>query len=292
MNNASLQNAVSGLLGSVVTAATRALNSTSWIDADSRRLATLKLKHMKGFLWPTGRFLNHTVVDKIYSSVSQKPEVFMYYLFKAKEVVRRESYSNQNWRLPGLPVSSGVSYRYLFNSISVGMEALMSPSYYHDGSPAINYGGLGYAFALEYVKAFSGKGVQLDPVGRFTRWWTPQYEDRYRRHEKCGKWDSIFPEVPAMEVAFRAYRESFDGEAEGLDLSEKYTGDQVFFMSMCLESCKRDGESIVSHGCNKAVSNSREFAKAFKCAKGSNMNPATKCSFFGEAGAESSDHEL
>ncbi|CAN7947450.1 unnamed protein product [Ixodes pacificus] len=288
----SQQRIINGILDNIGVAATEALNTATWIDADSRRLAKLKLRHMKRFLWPDASFPNSTDVDRIYSALSDKKEPFVYYLLKTREVIRRESYTVQNWRLPGIPVPAGMAYQHIFNSISVGVEMLEYPLYYHDGSPAINYGGLGHSFALRLVEAFSGKGVQFSPRGVLTSWWTPQYKDRYNRREKCGKWSSVFPEVPAMEVAFRAFKESAKEEDEGLDLSEKYTGDQVFFMSLCRAYCERQGDLIVSPRCNKAVSNSREFAKAFKCAKGTNMNPASKCSFFGEGGAPPSDPEL
>ncbi|KAH8026272.1 hypothetical protein HPB51_017810 [Rhipicephalus microplus] len=58
---------------------------------------------------------------------------------------------------------------------------------------------------------------------------------------------------------------------------EQFTGEQVFFMTMCLSLCQEDGPLRSSPPCNAAVRNFAPFATAFNCSRRSAMNPAKKC---------------
>ncbi|KAH7941352.1 hypothetical protein HPB49_012521 [Dermacentor silvarum] len=65
---------------------------------------------------------------------------------------------------------------------------------------------------------------------------------------------------------------------EGL---EDLTEEKVFFITACLSSCAvTPADNLFGGDCNKAVMNFAPFAKAFGCPVGSNMNPATKCTFY------------
>ncbi|KAH7941316.1 hypothetical protein HPB49_012173 [Dermacentor silvarum] len=59
------------------------------------------------------------------------------------------------------------------------------------------------------------------------------------------------------------------------------TEEKVFFITACLPSCAvTPADNLYGGDCNKAVMNFAPFAEAFGCPVGSNMNPATKCTFY------------
>ncbi|KAL1476812.1 hypothetical protein MTO96_036224 [Rhipicephalus appendiculatus] len=96
--------------------------------------------------------------------------------------------------------------------------------------------------------------------------------------------NSIFPEIPALEMAYMAYQRSVrDGsESRPQGIPGGISGDKVFFMTLCYMMCTLPG-AVGPHtaDCNKAVRNSQAFARAFQCPPGSQMNPREKCAFFG-----------
>ncbi|KAH7942321.1 hypothetical protein HPB49_022887 [Dermacentor silvarum] len=87
---------------------------------------------------------------------------------------------------------------------------------------------------------------------------------------------SIFPEVPAMEVAYEAFKRSV--EENGTQLSKRRG---CFSSPPALPpAALTPADNLYGGDCNKAVMNFAPFAKAFGCPAGSKMNPATKCSFY------------
>ncbi|XP_072143042.1 endothelin-converting enzyme 1-like [Dermacentor andersoni] len=98
-----------------------------------------------------------------------------------------------------------------------------------------------------------------------------------------GKIASVFPEIPAVEVAYAAYRHSLidGGDEVPRGIPGGLSGDQVFFMTLCYMTCTLPGAvGPQTVDCNKAVRSSESFARAFRCPLGSPMNPRRRCTFF------------
>ncbi|KAH9378053.1 hypothetical protein HPB48_010605 [Haemaphysalis longicornis] len=115
--------------------------------------------------------------------------------------------------------------------------------------------------------------------------------ETYKSRDSCLDYDqgqsqaenrSLFPEIPALEVAYAAYLDAVrnsGGVPQGI--APGLSGEQVFFSTLCYMTCSlTDDHGFGQADCNKAVRNFPAFAQAFQCPSGSAMNPERKCSFF------------
>lgn len=93
--------------------------------------------------------------------------------------------------------------------------------------------------------------------------------------------EDLFPDVPAVEVAFAAFLDGFSTDSKVLRLSRRFSEPQVFFLTLCHLTCACSRhDNLYGADCNRVVRNFQPFADAFRCAPGSKMNPTDKCRFF------------
>ncbi|XP_054923163.1 endothelin-converting enzyme 1-like [Dermacentor andersoni] len=164
-------------------------------------------------------------------------------------------------------------------------------------------GGLGFSMALNLVASVDRHGLRWHPNGTFGHFFLSSSSAKaFKDSDGClealeghaasggdstqsttGARASIFPEIPALEVAYAAYRGAVSGRGdEALQgIVGGFSGDQVFFMTLCYMTCTRP-DAVGPHtvDCNKAVRSSEAFARAFHCPPESQMNPKVKCKFF------------
>ncbi|XP_050052485.3 uncharacterized protein [Dermacentor andersoni] len=163
------------------------------------------------------------------------------------------------------------------------------------GTKAMFYGGLGYQFTRQLVKAVDASGIKVDVNGSIVHSLlsaetSGEFEERVRcrahiasRDQNDGTFSDSesgpFPEVPAIEVAHAAWLAS--REPRDLRLSRRWSEAQLFFITACYAMCAHDWHGKFHAGqCNKAVQNFAPFAEAFNCSLGARMNPENKCTFF------------
>ncbi|KAH7948144.1 hypothetical protein HPB52_018770 [Rhipicephalus sanguineus] len=189
-------------------------------------------------------------------------------------------------------------YVYPVNSVLVAMNALEPPLYYMQAIASIDYGGLGSYLAREVSRSFDPRGVNGEyEYGSDTLWWGAMNRtSEYKGKSDCewngaakttgrnGKAVDLFPSLPALEIAFAAYKEAVSEQAIGaadvkLRALNQYTGDQLFFMTYCHVMCSARGHGNAEI-CDTSLRNFRPFAETYRCPIGSPMNPAQKCSFF------------
>ncbi|XP_054926337.1 uncharacterized protein [Dermacentor andersoni] len=175
-------------------------------------------------------------------------------------------------------------YNHALLKMAIAAASLNEPFFYHNGIAAMLYGGLGFLYARCLLCALDAVAQIADAAGRNTP--VAGGSDHLEKALHCQRQEvdqeTLYPFLPALEVAHAAYIKALNGrEDTRLKGMEQYSGEQVFFLTMCHTLCEVDGRgSAWSPACNAAAREFKPFAKAFRCAGGSPMNPKKKCNFF------------
>ncbi|XP_049514227.1 endothelin-converting enzyme 1-like [Dermacentor silvarum] len=165
-----------------------------------------------------------------------------------------------------------------------------------DGTSAINYGGLGFLYALQVARAINTLTLLLDGDHTPSAWVPPANATDGSGAPGQVLWKlggcassnasahvtSLYPALPALEIAHSAYKR-FRNVTEDVPLRglEAYSAEQVFFLTACHVTCWSTSTGHrMSPECTNAMSNFAPFAEAFGCPAGSPMNPHERCQFF------------
>ncbi|XP_075539987.1 endothelin-converting enzyme 1-like [Dermacentor variabilis] len=290
----------------LVATAIALVNTTDWLDAENRQLAAVKLASTRLQLWPPEHFLENEALDRMYATFPSAGLPFAGYWIQSSRSAANTYHTSANIDVLSYAVNYELPYL-LYDAASgavrVAVGAVTPPLYYADGTKAMFYGGLGFSMAVNLVASMDKQGLQWHPNGTFgDSFLSPAASRAFEDRDGClataeeapvvdsptyptrpGSRTSVFPEIPALEVAYAAYRRSVsetdDDSPQGI--SRNLSGDQAFFMTLCYMTCSLPGAvGQYTVDCNKAVSNSEAFARAFQCPYGSKMNPKKKCTFF------------
>ncbi|KAK8767666.1 hypothetical protein V5799_005555 [Amblyomma americanum] len=275
---------ISELTGTIHLKAVQLIRDANWLEWRSKSMAIAKLEGLQTVLWPRHEFLTEDSLSDIYRSFPDNASSFSDYWLRTRQALR--NYTAQNPQLTSelLGAPGGydqiISYVHVLNTEFVSMAALASPLFYESGTQAMLYGGLGYQYARQLVRALDSTGVTVDAYGSIVpQWLSGSSAADYWKRVKClGAVDEdIFPDLPALELAYLAYISAT--QMQGPKLFPSKTEEQVFFMTACLGMCKHQrGRSEKS--CNKALVAFRPFAEAFQCDSSSEMRFPEKCPFF------------
>ncbi|KAL1441019.1 hypothetical protein MTO96_008941 [Rhipicephalus appendiculatus] len=243
----------------IVEVASNKTSASEWLGTKIKNMAVEKLSNVRTVLWPSEKFLAEDVLENVYKSFPDHASSFTKFWIETRrsqrqlfgsEAAAEELALGDNAKLPY------VNYVDLLNRLSLSLGALAPPLYYADGTNAMLHGGVLYMYARALLGAIDNKGITINSQGEIMTSW-----------------------VPAMEVAYEAFKLHFD--ENDIQLSEELTEEKVFFITACLSTCATTpADNLYGGDCNKAVMNFAPFAKAFGCRVGSKMNPATKCPFY------------
>ncbi|KAH6934409.1 hypothetical protein HPB50_024169 [Hyalomma asiaticum] len=314
--NATNRSKLDNFLGGLVWTLRESLAKLSWIDQESMREATLKLSNLKFEALPGGAFFSeHGVADlfrEFDAAVGNVSEAasFMRYFMRFSQTLRGYLGSDRCERVYRRRFAKSdtkpAEYFYYTNSIRVSLASIEPPLYSTDGTLAMNYAGLGSYVARELSRALDDVGTLVDFQGLTRTWWGPTKSKEYRDKLAC-EFDTpspddrgvgntsagedvdhrlgLFPHVPALETAYRAYKRAVAADVINrvdvlqLPYLEDYTDDQVFFLTYCHALGAPAGDRYARKLCNVPLRNFRPFAEAFRCIDGSPMSPKKKCTF-------------
>ncbi|KAH7982660.1 hypothetical protein HPB52_006470 [Rhipicephalus sanguineus] len=282
------RNGIDTLLASVAQSAVDKISSVAWADEASKQALVDHVRNVTVELWPGSEFLSDKSIDKFEQLLfADENDLFAQQWIWAMKTWRRlqdgPAYNDtvespRNYALPYF------KYTHVLNSVSISLAAFSRPWYYADGTKVMAYGTVGFSFARELARSFDPFTVPVDLFGR-TALFQPAtaWTAGSRRRASCLSpfHSTPFPEIPALEFTYQAYKDSVastnDSERR---VSSSISDEQLFFLSACFTMCNLP-ETMDSYRlrCNKAVSNFAPFAHAFGCQDGARMSPPIKCSY-------------
>nr|XP_054922566.1 endothelin-converting enzyme 1-like [Dermacentor andersoni] len=277
-------------LTSLIYAASSKINSSGWLDEESKARAARKIDSVLTFLWPAKQWIRNEFLSSLYNDYPSEEETFGDYWIKARFAVAKHDRTAEfeaTLNLPSNIPPPSFGYDYITNSIALPIGIVDRPLYYGDGNKAMFYGGLGFLIALQIASALDSVGITWDAEERSVASIIASDASMKAFEVKDGcvedeGIESIFPEVPALEIAYAAFQRAVRNDKDGAPAAlPGLSPDKVFFMTLCYMACTRlDAKHAFGVDCHKVVRNSPAFQAAFSCPSGSKMNPTRKCTFF------------
>ncbi|XP_075740857.1 endothelin-converting enzyme 1 [Rhipicephalus microplus] len=295
----SLRLNISSQLAIVQQVAGALVGALPWLDNATKVASGKKIARAETLLWPPNDFVTDDVLSVMYSGfpedVLSADETFADLWLQSRQalsdLVTDRSYEATaidmlaNTRLPL------AQYDYVRNTVRISVQALSAPLYYPQGTNAMFYGGLGFVYARELVKSLDGEGVTFDADGNVGLDWSSdvwkitmvertfclaaQSGSAEKRAPKA-KHNRLFPDIPALEVAYAALQWALALDPHPTRVLEQYTEQQLFFITLCYLMCGAAHPG--ARNCNNALRHFPPFAQHFDCAQGSGMKAAKPCS--------------
>jgi putative endopeptidase len=213
------------------------------------------------------------------------------------------------------PPTVNAYYDPSMNDINFPAGILQPPFFDFTVDPAINFGGIGVVIGHEMTHGFDDEGSQFDGKGNLREWQTPEDRKAFTERTDCVANEySGFEAAPAkgdtaaqklngrltlgentadnggLRIAYMALLDTL--VAQGKDINEKidgYTEAQRYFLGFAQVWCENQTEQSARQSAltdphspgrwrvNGTVRNFDQFGKAFGCAKGQPMVPASAC---------------
>ncbi|KAI6243400.1 Neprilysin-1 [Aphelenchoides fujianensis] len=282
-----------------------------WMGSKSRDYAVRKVKKMKKIIGIVDAAKDEKKLDKRYEGI--KFGASDSYLQMAVAVAKYGAQQElQQLINPALVTqsesmrSTDVNAMHIWEENLIFMSAALLQSPFFDPAQpaAVNYGSIGFIIGHEMTVS-----SQYDENGTAKDWWDGSTKKKFDDKAKCfidmyGR--QVEPKtrkkvdgqltIPeningGVRAAYKAYLRHLKGKRERhVKGYSKYTNAQSFFISYGTSFCnnfskeqleerlKTDTHSPMRMRVNVVLSNYPEFAKAFKCRKGTKMNPRKQCS--------------
>ncbi|XP_070388008.1 neprilysin-1-like isoform X1 [Dermacentor albipictus] len=283
------------------------LKSATWIDDSTRALLMRKLVNVHAMVGYTEWLLNATNIYNFYK-MDKAPqnngpflERLVYHRVQKYNQQARELFSPRKPEIWEDINAETVNAAYHIRDINVKVYAgmLLEPFSYLEVPIYVNFGTVGFVAGHEIIHAFDDRGITIDEHGidfdkdQWSQGTKQEFNQRmqslidfyaktfqvngsHTRNENLA-------DTSAARFSFKSYRrEQGQTKAPALPGFEKYTNDQLYFLSFASIWCnnnKYDPNSIYSNNharVNGPLMNLDEFAETFQCPRGSKMNPTRK----------------
>ncbi|KAL0839240.1 hypothetical protein ABMA28_016005 [Loxostege sticticalis] len=294
-----------------------AVQQLDWMDTSTRLKTLNKLRAIRNFVGFPSWLLTNEQLDKHYKHAEVvEGNLFETYLKLTWAAVKksletlREKPDRNRWVATATTVNA--FYSATLNSVTFP-AGILQPPFYGNGIEAINYGSIGAIMGHEVTHGFDDQGRRYDEEGNLKQWWSAATLEHYHGKVQCiiDQYSHYhMPQLPNYTVhgfntqgeniadngglraalsAYRLHAARHGATRDALPGLPDYKPDQLFFLGFAQIWCGNSTTGALKskmvegvHSPNKirvigTLSNSKEFAEAWKCPKGSPMNPEHKC---------------
>ncbi|XP_065282362.1 uncharacterized protein [Dermacentor albipictus] len=276
-------------LASLMEKVVSALNA-SQLEPGAKRSALARYQSMQVRVWPPGRYYSEDEVENAYRCCPRSSDSFVRLWTECQRCLRRAPdtpFHRESSGMHRLLSSSPVTYDPVANELAVAVSALAHPLYYPHGTPAMFYGGLGFLFVAETLKALGRAPIAALAKASATLDAPEAVGNRSeRRCFAVQRNDTRATYFAALNVAYSAFAEDAASEVQERrrPISRRHSEESVFFLTACRMMCRAPGSNpLGAIDCNALFRHSPQFANAFACARESTMNPGQRCVYFGDS---------
>ncbi|CAJ0605829.1 unnamed protein product [Cylicocyclus nassatus] len=284
------------------------LNTSKWIDDETRNEALNKLEHMVRQVAYPKFILDEERLDRYYGEMDVRDTDSLGEMVEKVIQWRIKNFFKQLMTVLNRFVifnsaDVNASYKPYINSLQVKAGILHPPFFHHTFPRALNYGGIGAVIGHEITHGFDIRGRRYDAFGVFRKWWyDDEEEDEQRSQCLIDQYGKI--EVPGTGYKVKgkrtlqeniadhggvklAYRHG--GKEERIKGLEQFNNEQMFFLGYAtiwcghktndamIDTIRKDVHAPKRYRVNQVLANQPEFAAAFNCEVGSAMNPSKRC---------------
>ncbi|XP_022784780.1 endothelin-converting enzyme homolog isoform X5 [Stylophora pistillata] len=290
------------------------LEKVDWMDEKTKQKAKEKALAIRENIGYPEYLTNKTALSSMFKGFDVEKDQYFKNIVQSQAFFNLKNYAKMGkpvdkdrWSMT--PPTVNAYYSSIENKIAFPAGILQKPFYDHRFPKALNYGGIGMVVGHEITHGFDDNGRLFNKDGNLAKWWSnnsvtafknktkclvDQYSS-YEFHTKNLKGEQTLGENIAdnggIKQAFQAYQnwKKRRGPEPPLPGLKNVTNEQLFFLGFAQIWCSKYRPETamrqVDYGVHSpgkfrvlgSLSNFDEFAKAYKCSKGSRMNPEIKC---------------
>ncbi|EDW58339.1 phosphate-regulating neutral endopeptidase PHEX [Drosophila virilis] len=282
-----------------------------WLTLDTRQKAIAKLEALEL------QFRNHddTQLIRQMHGLHLHPDQFYQNLVRVlqwhtqrqlSKLVEEPQLTDQVYKVP--------HYELTTNKMQIPITFLQARFFWDPAYPnALKYGTLGVLLARQMLHGFDDVGRHFDRHGYRNNWWDVTSESSFARRAQCfqeqyaifvqfrdkpvkdkGLLSRIVADNGALNIAYRAYTKWLKNSAETPIIYQRerlplldHSENELFYLAYAQLYCSDYPDSLEIFDelpeqlrVNTALSNSEQFANAFRCSRDDKLNARFKCALY------------
>lgn len=298
------KDAVNKLILAVEEAMKGNLDTLAWMDEPTRKMALVKLAKIANKIAYPDKWRTYDALKSDRSSYFASAKAA-----DAFEITRQlgkvgKGVDRTEWQMS--PPTINAYYEPLLNEMVFPAGILRTPFYSNTVASPANFGGIGMVMGHELTHGFDDEGRQFDADGNLKSWWTPKVDQEFVKRASCvekqfsdytvlgdvhvdGKLTlgENLADLGGVKLALLALEKQIGKNAR--QAQGDFTPRQQFFLGFAQAWCgsyrdesmrllvATNPHSPPQYRVNGPLSNTPEFAEAFKCTAGQKMVKKDRC---------------